>query len=463
MNDAQPSFREPDSDEIPAASIRIAQTPDAPTLRGAARVDHEDVVCELDLFVLEGPDAGARYALLSSQHSPTLVGQSATCDLRLRDRSISRRHASFDASSWPVRVRDLGSTNGTFVNGVAIIEAQLVGGESIRLGDTTIIAEARAPGPRAKLADRGRFGRTIGASVAMKRLYPLCDELAAGDAPVLIEGEMGTGKELLAESLHEMGPRASGPFIVVDCALGGRDLAKRQRETGGSFERLLAQAAGGTLLLDEVGELDAPLQRALARALAANGRTSRESPAPARILVATRKDLDLLVQQGRFREDLFALISGARIELPPLRAREGDVALLARHFWLEGGGDARAFPADAVARAASHSWAGNVRELRELTSRLLVPGGDAALPSTAAPELPCDDTAKLTAIVHELLDADVSYSEARRRLLVEFEQRYVERMLVAHRGNITRAAAASGLARRNFQLIRARRREEMGS
>jgi len=456
MTSAQPSFRQPESDELPAASIRIAQGADAPTLRGAARVDHDDLACELELFVLEGPDAGARYALRSSQHSPTLVGQSATCDLRLRDRSISRRHASFDASSWPVRVRDLGSTNGTFVNGVAIVEAQLVGGESIRLGDTTIIAEARAPGPRAKLADRGRFGRTLGASVAMKRLYPLCDELAAGDVPVLIEGEMGTGKELLAESIHEMGPRASGPFMVVDCALGGRDLAKRQRETGGSFERLLAQAAGGTLLLDEVGELDAPLQRALARALAANAGS-------ARILVATRKDLDLLVQQGRFREDLFALISGARVELPPLRAREGDVALLARHFWLEGGGDARAFPADAVARAASHSWAGNVRELRELMSRLLVPGGDAALPSPVAPELPCDDTAKLTAIVHELLDADVSYSEARRRLLVEFEQRYVERMLVAHRGNITRAAAASGLARRNFQLIRARRRDEMGS
>src|SRR5207237_2276996 len=144
--------------------------------------------------------------LLSSSHaSPFLVGQSGTCELRLNDRAVSRRHASFDAAAWPVRVNDLGSTNGTFVNGASIVEAHLVGGEMLRVGDTTLIAERRAAGPRARLSEWGGFGRMIGASAAMRRLYPICEQLARTSIPVMIEGEAGTGKELLAESIHEVG------------------------------------------------------------------------------------------------------------------------------------------------------------------------------------------------------------------------------------------------------------------
>jgi DNA-binding NtrC family response regulator len=154
------------------------------------------------------------------------------------------------------------------------------------------------------------------------------------------------------------------------------------------------------------------------------------------------------------------MIAVARIELPPLRARAGDVRLLAKHFWEAGGGEARAFPDDAIGRAESYAWPGNVRELAELVSKLLVPGAEAALP-TATGAHPAVDPASssLGAIVEDLLTSDIAYAEARRRLLVAFEQRYVERMLIAHDGNITRAAAASGLARRNFQLIRARQKD----
>jgi two-component system response regulator HydG len=429
---------------------RLVQV-DATTMP-AERFDPSEASRELELVVTGGPDVGARFFLSSSHPSPLLVGQSTTCDFRLSDRSISRRHAAIDASSWPVRVRDLGSTNGTFVNGVAIVEAHLVGGETIRLGDTTLVAEPRPAATRVRLAERVRFGRTLGTSAAMRRLYPLCERLAASADPVLIEGEPGTGKELLAESLHEEGPRATAPFVVIDCALGAADLARRQRDRGGAFEQLVAQAGNGTLLIDEPGELDAPLQRALVRALAA-------SPGAARILVTTRKNLDLLVQHGRFREDLYALVSLARIELPPLRARQGDVSHLAHQFWIESGGEEGTFPADAIARAETQTWPGNVRELREMVSKLLVPGADAGPPPPGTTPRAIDKSAELSAVVEELLQEDVSYSGARRRLLVEFEQRYVERMLAAHKGNITRAAAASGLARRNFQLIRARRRD----
>ena len=127
---------------------------------------------------------------------------------------------------------------------------------------------------------------------------------------------------------------------------------------------------------------------------------------------------------------------------------------------IAGGTASGSFPADTMARAEAHPWPGNVRELRELVIKLMVPDSDAGAPCPVATRQPDDDVAGLAVVFEELLEADVSYTEARRRLLVQFEQRYVERMLVAHQGNVTRAAAASGLARRNFQLIRARLREE---
>jgi DNA-binding NtrC family response regulator len=428
---------------------------DATTMRGAPP-DLIEASSEIELVVVTGADQGATLHLSTAHPSPFLVGQGTACDLQLRDPTISRRHVALDASSWPVRVRDLGSTNGTFVNGVAVVEANLVGGETLRLGRTTLRTERHAAGPREPLGTRNRFGRTLGQSAAMRKLYPLCERLAASADPVLIEGEAGTGKELLAESLHECGPRGAAPFVVIDCHVGVRELARRHRETGNAFEAAIAQAVDGTVLLDEIGDLDPPLQRALAKTLAL------ARPA-ARILVATRTDLDWLVQRGRFRDDLYARISTARVELPPLRNRHGDVEYLARHFWAQAGGDAAAFPTDAISRAEASPFPGNVRDLRELVSDFLPPAAEAGLAATGAhPALSPtdDDAARLVVSVRELLGADVSYAEARRRLLVEFEHRYVERMLSAHQGNVTRAAAASGLARRNFQLIRARRRGE---
>jgi DNA-binding NtrC family response regulator len=411
---------------------------------------------ELDLVVEAGPDAGARLALSSARPSKMLVGQSASCDFRLRERTVSRRHASIDASEWPVVVRDLGSTNGTFVNGVAVVEAGLSGAETLRLGDALLrVARRGAAAPEAAPSGRWRpaggleaLGRMIGASDAMRIVYAICERLADGEEPVLVEGEAGTGKALLARALHEMGRRALRPFVVLDCALGTAETEQRQRDRGDGFEHLFSRAAGGTLLLDTVGALEPSLQRPLARALAGG-------PVGARIVATSRFDLASLVREGRFREDLFACVSVARVELPPLRERRGDVLHLARHFWLEEGGDERAFPAEVLAQTEAHPWPGNVRELRELVARLRMEGVVAA-----GGEGGDGATASLDRVVGEILRADVSYSEARRRLLVEFEQRYVEQMLDAHHGNVTRAAAASGLARRNFQLIRARRRDE---
>jgi DNA-binding NtrC family response regulator len=292
----------------------------------------------------------------------------------------------------------------------------------------------------------------------MRRLYPLCQELALSDVPVLIEGETGTGKELLAESLHEKGPRSTGPFVVFDCAgVSGASALAALFGVAGGRSGAFEQARGGTLLLDEVGELDSEAQAGVLDALA----QQRVLPEGARdwtsidvrILVTSRRDLDAEVQAGRFREDVLQCLAVARIELPPLRKRKGDVGLLARHFWrVIGGGDN--VPVDFAARLDAYAWPGNVRELANVVARRFASGED-EVSTTAQTEL-SDPT--LHTALERILESDMPFSRARAAALVEFERRYVARVLARHGGHVGRAAAASGIARRYFQVLRGRSR-----
>ncbi|MGH7270919.1 MAG: sigma 54-interacting transcriptional regulator, partial [Polyangiaceae bacterium] len=190
------------------------------------------------------------------------------------------------------------------------------------------------------------FGRMLGRSAEMRRLYPLCARLAQSEVSVVIEGETGTGKEVLAEALHEASLRAAGPFVVFDCAAVAPSLLEsalfgheRGAFTGALAQRIgiFEQAHGGTLFIDEIGELDALLQpkllRAIERGEVQRVGSSRWEKVDVRILAATRRNLDREVHAGRFRDDLFFRLAVVRIELPPLRERHGDVAVLSAHFW----------------------------------------------------------------------------------------------------------------------------------
>lgn len=169
------------------------------------------------LRVIEGPDAGTALELDGDAVVRLLIGTSPACDARLEDPQVSRRHASVELVGRRIRIRDHDSTNGTFVDGVAIVDAYLRGGEVVRMGSTALRVDETGPYREVTLPTVVQFGRVIGASVAMRRLYPLCARLAKADVPVVIEGETGTGKEQLAEALHEEGARSGGPFVVFDC------------------------------------------------------------------------------------------------------------------------------------------------------------------------------------------------------------------------------------------------------
>ncbi|AKU94064.1 Response regulator of zinc sigma-54-dependent two-component system [Labilithrix luteola] len=452
-------------DELSTVVKRTADAPDAPAPGFA-------------VMVVGGAEDGARVELDGSRAVPALVGSSPVCDLRLSDRMVSRRHAVLEATPRGLRVVDLGSRNGVLVSGIAVGEAFLRGGETIVVGETALHVARLAPVETPPLPRAHRFGRMVGTSAAMRRLYPLCERLASSSVPVLIEGETGTGKEVLAEALHESSARAAGPFCVFDCASVSPHLLEsalfgheRGSFTGASGERrgVFEEAHGGTLLIDEIGELDLSLQPKLLRVLE-RGEVQRVGgnawlKVDVRVLAATRRDLDREVQAGRFRDDLFYRLAVGRIALPPLRDRHGDIPVLAAQFWRALGADDKPLSPEILARFDDYPWPGNVRELRNAVARFLAVGelvaadlkadegpGGGSLPSTVP--APSGD------VIEAVLDEALPFVRARDRVVADFERRYVERILAKHGGNVARAAAASGLARRYFQLIRARRRDK---
>jgi len=426
------------------------------------------------LTVTTGPEAPRQFTVgEAATESRFLLGQSAACKIRLSDKLVSRRHAALELASGGLRLSDLGSTNGSRVNGLKVTEALLEGGEEIQVGNT-ILNVQRGEECVVPLPGEVRFGKVIGASTEMRRLYALFARLAATDISVIIEGETGTGKEVLAESLHDASPRASRPFAVFDCTTVVPNLVEstlfgheRGAFTGATTSQsgLFEQADGGTLFIDEIGDLELPLQAKLLRAL----ERSEIRPVGAaawrrvdvRVIAATRRNLDAEVQAGRFRDDLFFRLNVARVELPPLRQRQGDIAVLARAFWRELGGPRGGLTDDIVERLEAYDWPGNVRELRNVIAKRVALGDFATLtPTEASPteQVPSATVEGDRGIIAAVLDENLPFPVARERVLEEFERRYVTRMLEQHGGHVGRAATASGIGRRYFQTLRSRRR-----
>ncbi|NUO53210.1 MAG: sigma 54-interacting transcriptional regulator [Polyangiaceae bacterium] len=423
-------------------------------------------------FVLVARGAHGESSIEVDGGSPSrlYVGKSASCDLVIDDPEVSRRHLAIELVGAHLRVTDLGSTNGTFVDRLRINEVLLSGGETLRLGGTTIAVVRKADGMPRIPAGGSSFGRLLGQSRAMRRLYPLCERLAASNVPVMIEGETGTGKEVLAEALHEQGPRAAGPFVVFDCTTVPASLveselfgAERGAFTGAVRDRpgVFEQADGGTLFIDEIGDLELSLQAKLLRAVE-RGEVRRVGSdrwlhVDVRILCATRRDLDRQVQEGRFRDDLFHRLAVARIELPPLRQRSADIEILARHFWTQAGAAGEP-PDDVLGRWTEEPFPGNVRELKNAVWRHIAIGAEAALPPDEAEATSARRPLSGTDFIDRVIERDPTLAAGRAEVVAEYERRFLERVLERHGGNVSRAAAATGVARRHLQRLRAKSR-----
>ncbi len=414
--------------------------------------------------VTRGPDRGKTLDLGPTTATAVHVGKSDAADLALTDPEVSRRHLALDLAAGGVTVTDLGSTNGTTIQGVIVQAALARGGEIVTIGSSDLRIDLVASPRAARFPPVASFGRVLGASVIMRRLYPLLQKVAASSVPVLIEGETGTGKELLAESLHEMGPNQAQPFVVFDGrAVDPKNLDRvlfgevLDRKTSKRRPGVFEEAGSGTLVLDEIAELPLLVQAKLLRVLenrevmpVGGDRWLSVSP---RVIALSARDLEKAVEHSSFREDLYYRLVVARVSLPPLRHREGDVPLLAEHFWRTTGG-AGPLPDDLLAAYDGYAWPGNVRELSHVVERRALFGGE-----TEGMLLPDEDSAPpADHVFRQVLELDLRLPQARERVVAAFERCYLERIVAKHGGNITRAAAASGLARRYFNVLRSRHR-----
>jgi transcriptional regulator with PAS, ATPase and Fis domain len=403
------------------------------------------------LEVRSGPDAGASARV----ESPSFrVGTGDSADLRLTDKTVSREHLRLWLDAHGLRVQDDGSRNGTWIGAARVQSVLLTADTVLRVGETAI-AVRLDPGPsELPISADAAFGDAIGVSGAMRHVFALLGRAAGSDVTVLLEGESGVGKDVLASALHRASKRADGPFVAVDCGAIPENLIESELfgHERGAFtgavkprEGLISQAGGGTLFLDEIGELPLVLQPKLLRVLERRevrplGGRDLES-VDVRIVAATNRHLLGAVADGTFRRDLYYRLAVARIVVPPLRDRADDIVPLATAFLRAITGDpASVVPADLAALLVAYAWPGNVRELRNVIDRYALFGARDA---------------------HGLFDAgsagagaeDLSvlpFEEARRRAIDRFEQFYVPRVLERAQNSMARAAELAGVARQSF-------------
>jgi transcriptional regulator with PAS, ATPase and Fis domain len=405
----------------------------------------------------------------------TMIGTHSNNDLVLTDDTVSRYHLELQVLRDGLKVKDLGSTNGTFHGDARVTAITIQGATRLRLGRHTAL-EIVPTDVGIELGDfaSDRLGGVLGVAPVMRTLFALLHRVAPTDATLLLEGETGTGKEAIAEAVHRISNRSHRSFMVVDCAAIPTNLIGSELfgHIKGSFtgahtdkEGLIEAANSGTLFLDEIGELALELQPQLLRVLEKRevrriGDT-RAIKVDIRVVAATNRNLKDMVRQGTFREDLYYRLAVVRAVVPPLRERSEDIPLLAHHF-ADQILQAPASPFDLsptlIEELKSHNWPGNVRELRNVVERALSLGREgmppprpselftSSHPLLASGTMPAEPPLASVGGTSEAV-LDLPFKEAKGKLIESFERDYLTHLLQRHRGNISRAASEAGIDR----------------
>ena len=396
--------------------------------------------------------ADGQAAPLAIGAEPKVIGRNAGCDLVLADKRVSAAHLEVMATDRGVRLRDLGSKNGTFVEEVRIDQAYLTKATTLRCGDTRLTFTPAEPETHRTAHVHG-FGHLVGSSPVMLALFERLERAAPTMLTVLITGETGTGKEVVARTLHDASPRAKKAFVALNCAAVPESLLEPElfghekgAFTGADRARpgLFVEADGGTLFLDELGEMSPAMQAKLLRVLEerevrpVGGTRSRK--VDVRVLAATRRDLVREVNSDRFRSDLFFRLAQMRVELPSLRQRPDDIPALVQRL-LEGLGATDAYrrvTAESLVRLARHDWPGNVRELKNVIAVALAydNGG------------PLDLAEHLTLDIGGASTASRAPSQAFADAKRDMEKAYFTALYAAVNGNISELARRAELDRK---------------
>jgi DNA-binding NtrC family response regulator len=424
---------------------RPAMSDDVPRTRLQPRPVR--VVRQLRVTIEHGADATTQLT-----GDAIVIGTGEDNALVLRDPAVSRYHVELRAAADGIAVVDLGSRNGTWVSGIRVERATVPPGTRLRIGDTTLaLDDAGAKiAPPPGVDDAPSVPELVGDSDAIREVARLIGKLAHVDSSVLIHGETGCGKEVVARALHEASPRRGHELVVVDCGsmpatliasiLFGHEkgaFTGADQRRAGAFER----ANGGTILLDEIGELPLEVQPTLLGVLERRAFTrvggAQQITVDVRVLAATHRDLRAEVNTGRFRADLYYRLAVAKIGIPPLRDRPEDIEPLARHFVqrLTGQADLGAL-AGALPALQAHPWSGNVRELRNVVEAAIVMG-EIDLPG-AAPASPISTRSE---------GPVAAYRDARAAAIQRFEADYLRDLIDRSGGNASEAARVARMDR----------------
>jgi two-component system, NtrC family, response regulator AtoC len=330
--------------------------------------------------------------------STVVLGRGSDVDIRIDEIAISRRHARLENGDSLI-LEDLGSANGTRVDGRRLApgeRVELAAGTTIKLGTVAVVvcrpgAQGASPAaPSGAAVSAAAQPDVVVTSPKMKALYELAERVAGAPISVLLFGETGAGKEILAETIHRCSPRADKPFLRLNCGALSDSLLESElfgHEKGaftGAVQTkpgLIESADGGTVFLDEIGEMPASLQVKLLRVLEERRITRvgglKSRPIDVRVIAATHRDLEDEIQRGRFRQDLFFRLNGISLTIPPLRERTEEIEGLARLFLAQfsrraGRQISPVLSPEALALLKEHDWPGNIRELRNLMERALV-------------------------------------------------------------------------------------------
>ncbi len=417
--------------------------------------------CSYEIAVLAGPGAGLRRRFEADE---VRVGKARSNHLCLPDPMVSRFHCVIQRTPRGLLLRDLGSSNGTQLAGCWVESVYLSPEMPIQAGQT-VLQVRLADGETGKAAaDPGP--RILGDSAETQKLIAMLPQLAKTGAIVLLEGETGTGKSMVAQLIHRMGPRASGPFVVVDAGALSPSLIEselfgheRGSFTGATERRVGAfeSACGGTVFLDEIGELPLELQPKLLRALEERVirriGSSQTIHLDVQIIAATNRDLRRAVSEGRFRADLYYRLEALHLTIPPLRERRDDIPALVEHFCRRTMADVDDAFIEALKLKFIHQeWLGNARQLRNAVERAVLLGAFAddedlaahSPPLTPANAAPAADPPPLAPT-----DASprVSFREAKEAAVVSWERDYLSRLMREAGGNLSLAARLARIDR----------------
>ncbi|MBL8681753.1 MAG: sigma 54-interacting transcriptional regulator [Myxococcales bacterium] len=407
------------------------------------------------------------------------IGRDANNEVVIDDPFVSRNHLEIRVFPHGVEVADLDTKNGTHFQGARIRELPVSSEATLVLGKN-ISVRIRVTDETREKSELDEF---VGASPSVQKLRAAVQRVAPTTLTVLIEGETGTGKEVVARAIHQRSQRAAKPIVVFDCAAVSPTLIASElfghtkgAYTGatGSSEGAFRRAHGGTLFLDEIGELPLDLQPALLRALEARQvkPVGGEAyvPVDVRIIAATNRALETEVEAGRFRKDLLFRLAVTRIKTPSLRSRVEDIAILAKHFAASLGAT---LSPQVIAALEGREWPGNVRELRNTVERaVMLAGGPGVLVTQLDvdedefDELEENDEPTSTAMnaipatippgglsVAALASTELPFQDAKQLAVDAFEKEYLLKLFSESNYNLSEAARRSGVHRRYLREL----------